>query len=85
MKKQTRTFLIVLLNVLFCAYLLWFSANNSYLRPYAGSKTRELLAGLILLATFYLIETGHKKLQEFSLVDKHNYYSFIVALFSSSA
>ena len=53
MKKQTRTFLIVLLNVLFCAYLLWFSANNSYLRPYAGSKTRELLAGLILLATFY--------------------------------
>ena len=53
MKKQTRTIIIVLLNVLFCAYLLWFSANNSYLRPYAGSKTRELLAGLILLATFY--------------------------------
>ena len=53
MKKQTRTIIIVLLNVLFCAYLLWFSANNAYLRPYAGSKTRELLAGLILLVTLY--------------------------------
>ncbi len=53
MKKQTRTIIIVLLNILFCAYMLWFSANNSYLRPYAGSTTRELLAGLILLATLY--------------------------------
>ena len=53
MKKQTRTIIIVLLNVLFCAYLLWFSANNAYLRPYAGSKTREFLAGLILLITLY--------------------------------
>ena len=53
MKKQTRTIIIVLLNVLFCAYLLWFSARNTYLRPYAGSTTRELLAGLILLVTLY--------------------------------
>ena len=53
MKKQTRTIIIVLLNVLFCAYLLWFSANNAYLRPYAGSMTREFLAGLILLITLY--------------------------------
>ena len=53
MKKQTRTIIIVLLNVLFCAYMLWFSARNTYLRPYAGSTTRELLAGLILLVTLY--------------------------------
>ena len=53
MKKQTRTIIIVLLNVLFCAYMLWFSARNTYLRPYAGSTTRELLAGLILLITLY--------------------------------
>lgn len=53
MKKQTRTIIIVLLNVLFCAYMLWFSANNSFLRPYAGSKTREFLAGLVLLITLY--------------------------------
>ena len=53
MKKQTRTIIIVLLNVLFCAYMLWFFARNTYLRPYAGSTTRELLAGLILLITLY--------------------------------
>lgn len=53
MKKQTRTIIIVLLNVLFCAYMLWFSTNNSFLRPYAGSKTREFFAGLILLITLY--------------------------------
>lgn len=53
MKKQTRTIIIVLLNVLFCAYMLWFTTHNSFLRPYAGSKTREFLAGLILLITLY--------------------------------
>ena len=53
MKKQTRTIIIVLLNVLFCAYMLWFSARNAYLRPYAGSMTREFLAGLVLLITLY--------------------------------
>ncbi len=53
MKKQTRTIIIVLLNVLFCAYMLWFTTHNSFLRPYAGSKTREFLAGLVLLITLY--------------------------------
>ncbi len=51
--KHRRTIVIVLLNVLFCAYILWFTTNNSFLRPFAGSKTREFLAGLILLITLY--------------------------------
>ena len=69
MKKQTRTIIIVLLNVLFCAYMLWFSARNTYLRPYAGSTTRELLAGLILLVTLYtnyfLLYPKHPFLQRY--------------------
>lgn len=51
--KHRRTIIVVLLNVLFCAYMLWFTTNNSFLRPFAGSKTREFLAGLILLVTLY--------------------------------
>ena len=51
--KHRRTIVIVLLNVLFCAVLLYFFVNNSYLRPWAGSVTNEVLAGLLLLATVY--------------------------------
>ena len=51
--KHRRTIVIVLLNVLFCAVLLYFFVNNSYLRPWAGSVTNEVLAGLLLLATLY--------------------------------
>ena len=51
--KHRRTIVIVLLNVLFCAIVLYFFANYSQLRPYAGSATKEVLAGLVLLATIY--------------------------------
>ena len=53
MKKQTRTIIIVLLNVLFCAGLLWFFSRNAFIRPYAGSAIKEMLIGGILLATLY--------------------------------
>ena len=53
MKKQTRTIIIVLLNVLFCAALLWFFSRNAFIRPYAGSAIKEMLIGGILLASIY--------------------------------
>ncbi|MBR4135463.1 MAG: MarR family transcriptional regulator [Bacteroidales bacterium] len=51
--KHMHTAVAVLLNVLFCAALLWFFTTNSYLRPYAGSATKEILAALPLLASLY--------------------------------
>ena len=51
--KHQRTIVIVLLNILFCTIVLYFFANYSQLRPYAGSATKEVLAGLVLLATIY--------------------------------
>ena len=51
--KHLNIFLAVLLNVLFCAIVLYFFANYSQLRPYAGSAVKEVLAGLLLLATLY--------------------------------
>ena len=53
MKKQTRTIIIVLLNVLFCAALLWFFSRNAFLRPFLGSAGKEALSGVMLLATLY--------------------------------
>ncbi len=44
---------IVFLNLLFCSALLWFFTRNALLRPYAGSAGKEILAGLLLLATLY--------------------------------
>ena len=51
--EHRRTIIVVLLNILFCAVLLYFFANYSQLRPYAGSPVKEVLAGLLLLATLY--------------------------------
>ncbi|MBR4135686.1 MAG: hypothetical protein IKU03_04650 [Bacteroidales bacterium] len=51
--KHLHTFVAVLLNVLFCATLLWFFTQNSYLRPYAGSATIEIIAALLLLVSIY--------------------------------
>ena len=51
--KHLNIFLAVLLNVLFCAIVLYLFANYSQLRPYAGSAVKEVLAGLLLLATLY--------------------------------
>ncbi|MCQ2276859.1 MAG: winged helix-turn-helix transcriptional regulator [Bacteroidales bacterium] len=44
---------IAFLNFLFCFVLLWLFTRNALLRPYAGSAGKEILAGLLLLATLY--------------------------------
>ena len=44
----------ILLNVLFCLALLWFFTHYSYLRPYAGSSIREIMAAMLLLITLYV-------------------------------
>ncbi|MCR4736643.1 MAG: winged helix-turn-helix transcriptional regulator [Bacteroidales bacterium] len=51
--KHRRTLIVVLLNILFCAIVLYFFANYSQLRPYAGSAIKEVLAGLLLLTSIY--------------------------------
>ena len=51
--KHLNIFLAVLLNVFFCAVLLYFFTYYSQLRPYAGSAAKEVLTGLLLLATLY--------------------------------
>lgn len=51
--KRLPLFVSVLLNVMFCALLLLFFIRNSFLRPYAGSPTREVLAGLLVLGSLY--------------------------------
>lgn len=44
----------IALNVLFCLALLWFFTHYSYLRPYAGSTMKEVIAALLLLFTLYI-------------------------------
>ena len=51
--KQPKTIVTILLNILFCATLLWFFTRNAFLRPYLGSTVKEFLSGLLLLTTFY--------------------------------
>ncbi|MBR4135480.1 MAG: LytTR family transcriptional regulator DNA-binding domain-containing protein [Bacteroidales bacterium] len=51
--KKKNTFLSVLLNVVFCAALLWVFTRNSFLRPFSGSQTREFLMGVVLLGILY--------------------------------
>lgn len=52
--KNRKKFVIILLNVLFCAITLWLFVRNSLLRPSAGSDLKEFLSGLLLLGTLYL-------------------------------
>ena len=52
--KNWKTVVIILLNVLFCAVMLWLFVKNSLLRPSAGSDHKEFLSGLLLLGTLYL-------------------------------
>ena len=52
--KHQNTIISISLNVLFCAALLWFFSRNAFLRPYAGSTTKEILAGLVLLGSLYI-------------------------------
>ena len=51
--KNTNKIVTILLNVLFCAALIWVFSRNCFLRPYAGSQWKEALSGVILLATLY--------------------------------
>ena len=51
--KRQNTIATILLNILFCAALLWFFSRNAYLRPYLGSTAKEFFSGLLLLATLY--------------------------------
>ena len=51
--KPLNKIVVILLNVLFCAVTLWFFARNAFLRPYAGSPLKEVLAGLLLLGSLY--------------------------------
>ena len=51
--KRQKTIVTILLNILFCAALLWFFSQNAILRPYLGSQAKEFISGLLLLATIY--------------------------------
>lgn len=51
--KNRKKFVIILLNVLFCAIMLVFLTRNAYLRPFAGFF-KEFLLGLLLLGTLYI-------------------------------
>ena len=51
--KQQKTIVTILLNILFCAALLWFFSRNAFLRPFLGSTGKEALSGVMLLATLY--------------------------------
>lgn len=52
--KNTNKIVTILLNVLFCAALLWLFSRNCFLRPYAGSMWKELFTGVMQLATLYI-------------------------------
>ena len=51
--KHLNTIVNILLNILFCFGLLWFFTRNAFLRPYAGSTLKEVVAGLLLLGSLY--------------------------------
>lgn len=51
--KHPNKLVYILLNIVFCAVLLWFFTRNAFLRPYAGSPLKETLAGLLLLGSLY--------------------------------
>lgn len=51
--KHSYSVVTILLNILFCAILLWFFSYNAFLRPYLGSTVKEFISGLLLLVTLY--------------------------------
>ena len=51
--KHPKTITIVLLNVLFCAIIIWLFTRNSILRPYAGSFLKEAISAMLLLGSLY--------------------------------
>ena len=52
--KNSNKIVTIVLNVLFCAALLWSFSRNCFLRPYAGSMWKELFSGVMQLATLYI-------------------------------
>ena len=51
--KHPNKLVSILLNIVFCATLLWFFTRNAFLRPYAGNSLKEVLAGLLLIGSLY--------------------------------
>ena len=51
--KNSKKIVLVVLNVLFCATLLWLFSRNCFLRPYAGSTWKEVFSGVLMLASIY--------------------------------
>ena len=51
--KRSSPIVVILLNTLFCATLLWFFTRNAFLRPYMGTSGKEIVAGLLLLSSIY--------------------------------
>ena len=51
--NNSKKIVTIVLNVLFCAALLWFFSRNCFLRPYAGAQWKEALIGVLLLASLY--------------------------------
>ena len=52
--KLSNKIIIILLNILFCAAVLWIFANFSLLRTWAGSYLKECISALFLLGSLYL-------------------------------
>lgn len=51
--KLSNKIIIILLNILFCAAVLWFFSNHSLLRPYTGSYLKECISASFLLGSLY--------------------------------
>lgn len=52
--KYLNKVVIILLNILFCAAVLWVFSSISSIRPSAGSVLRESISALFLLGSLYL-------------------------------
>ena len=51
--KHWKTVVVILLNLLFCAAMLWLHSRNCFLRPFSGSVLKEFISGLLLLGSLY--------------------------------
>ena len=51
--KHWKTVVVILLNILFCAAMLWLHSRNCFLRPFSGSSLKEFISGLLLLVSLY--------------------------------
>ena len=51
--KHSKRIAIILLNVLFCAIVLWIFARNLILHPFSGGFVKESISGILLLGSLY--------------------------------